>query len=161
MDDIHDLPSPNFSIASMQKRVSAFVIDDLVIVLLLLAIFYNQLLEIASHLPTVITAESIEVFKNEMNQFSIDNLLFILALKVLYHTLFVWQNGMTLGKYFMKIRVIEVENQQTPSLVKALMRASLRIISEAFLYIGFVFAFFLPLRQTLHDKLSNCVVVDA
>ena len=156
MSEVTSLP-----IASTSKRISAFVIDDLVIVVLLLAIFYNQLMAIASHLPTVITPESIEVFTNEMNQFSVDNLLLIIALKVLYHTFFVWQNGMTLGKYFMKIRVVESDSIQTPTLSKALMRASIRIVSEAFFYLGFVLAFFFPLKQTLHDKLSNCVVVDA
>jgi uncharacterized RDD family membrane protein YckC len=156
MIDINSYP-----IASTQKRVSAFVIDDIIIALFLLIIFYNQLLEIASHLPTVITAESVEVFKSEMNQFSVSNLIFIITLKVMYHTFFVWQNGMTLGKYFMKIRVIEVETKQNPILIKAFLRATLRIVSEVFFYLGFLLAFFLPLKQTLHDKLSACVVVDA
>jgi len=150
----------SYPIASTQKRVSAFVIDDIIIALLLLIIFYNQLVEIASHLPIAITAESVEVFKNEMNQFSVKNILFILALKVMYHTFFVWQNGMTLGKYFMKVKVVELETKQNPVFVKALLRAVLRIASEVFFYLGFLLAFFLPLKQTLHDKLSNCVVID-
>ena len=152
--------STSYPIASTQKRISAFVIDDIVIALLLLAIFYNQLLEIGSHLPTVITPESIEVFKNEMNQFAVNNLLLIIALKIMYHTFFVWQNGMTLGKYFMKIKVVELGTSQHPIFAKALLRALLRIVSEVLFYLGFLLAFFLPLKQTLHDKLSGCVVVD-
>jgi len=150
----------NLPIASMQKRVTAFMIDDLVIVLFLLAIFYTQLLEIASHLPTPITSESIEVFKNEMNTFSANNLIFIFALKVMYHTFFVWQNGMTLGKYFTKIKVVEIDTMQKPTLIKSFLRALVRIVSEAFFYLGFLVSFFLPLKQTLHDKLSKCVVID-
>ena len=153
--------STSLPIASTKKRVSAFVIDDLVIALLLLVIFYDQLMVIASHLPTVITPESIEVFKEEMNQFSVNNLLLIVALKVLYHTFFVWQNGMTLGKYFMKVKVVELDTSRNPALSKSLLRAALRIVSEAFFYLGFLLAFFTPLKQTLHDKLSGCVVVDA
>jgi len=153
--------STSLPIASTKKRVSAFVIDDLVIALLLLVIFYDQLMVIASHLPTVITPESIEVFKEEMNQFSVNNLLLIVALKVLYHTFFVWQNGMTLGKYFMKVKVVELDTSRHPAPSKALLRAALRIVSEAFFYLGFLLAFFTPLKQTLHDKLSGCVVVDA
>ena len=153
--------STSLPIASTKKRVSAFVIDDLVIALLLLVIFYDQLMVIASHLPTVITPESIEVFKEEMNQFSVNNLLLIISLKVLYHTFFVWQNGMTLGKYFMKVKVVEFDTSRHPTLSKALLRAALRIVSEAFFYLGFLLAFFTPLKQTLHDKLSGCVVVDA
>jgi len=148
------------AIASIQKRTVAFVIDDVLIALLLLVIFYNQLVEIVSHLPSIITVESIEVFKSEMNNFSVDNLLFIIALKVLYHTFFIWQNGMTLGKYFMKIKVIELDIEQTPTFSKSLLRAFLRILSEIIFYLGFILAFFLPLRQTFHDKLSDCVVID-
>ena len=151
----------NLPIASMTKRITSFIIDDLVIMGLLIAIFYTQLLEIASHLPEIITEESIAVFKAEMNQFSVNNLLLIIAIKVMYHTFFVWQNGMTLGKYFTKIKVLELSTMEHPTFSKALLRAVIRIISEAFFYLGFIFAFFLPLRQTLHDKISGCVVVNA
>jgi len=150
-----------FSIASTQKRISSFVIDDIVILVLLIAIFYEPLIMIASHLPTVLTPESVEAFKQEMEQFNLDNVFLIVALKILYHTLFIWQNGMTLGKYMMKIKVIELDTERKPTFLKSLARASLRIVSEAFLYLGFILAFFLPLKQTLHDKLSGCVVVDA
>lgn len=147
-------------IANTKKRMGAFVIDDMIIAGLLLVIFYGQLLEIASHLPSVITPESIEVFKSEMNQFSVNNLLFILSLKVLYHTFFVWQNGKTLGKYFMKIRVVNMHTQGNMTLTKSFLRAILRVVSEVFFYLGFLLAFFLPLKQTLHDKLSESVVID-
>ena len=156
MIEIASLP-----IASMQKRVGSFVIDDIVIAILLFIIFYTQLNEIVSQLPSVSSSESMETIKDEMNQFSVNNLFFILMLKVLYHTLFVWQNGMTLGKYFMKIKVVELNTKQRPTFIRALLRALFRIASEVFFYLGFLFAFFSPLKQTLHDRLSDCVVVDA
>ena len=78
----------------------------------------------------------------------------------LYHTVFVWQNGMTLGKYLMKIQVVEIETSMKPTFAKAFLRAILRIGSEAIFYLGFLLAFFLPLKQTFHDKVSNCVVID-
>ncbi len=148
-------------LANLQKRIASFVIDDIVVALLLLAIFYNQLTELASYIPSVITPESIEIFKTHMNQFSVQNVLLIVALKILYHGLLIWQNGMTMGKYLMKIRVVEVENNQKPTLFKAFLRAVLRVGSEMTFYLGFVLAFFLPLKQTLHDKLSGCIVIDA
>ena len=150
----------SLNIASTQKRMGAFVIDDMIIAGLLLIIFFGQLSEIVSHLPSVVTAESIEIFKNEMNQFSVNNLLFILMLKVLYHAFFIWQNGMTLGKYFMKIRVVNMHTAETLTLPKALLRATGRIVSEIFFYLGFLLAFFLPLKQTLHDKISESVVIN-
>jgi len=148
------------SIASTQKRVLAFVIDDLVIAFLLLVIFYEKLIELAAHISGAITPETIEIFQSEMHQFSVNNLVLILALKILYHTVFIWQNGMTLGKYIVKIKVISLETEENLTLNKAFLRALLRIVSEILFYIGFLLAFFLPLKQTLHDKLSHCVVVD-
>jgi len=150
-------------VASTQKRMLSFVIDDLMIAFLLLAIYYEQLIEIAVPLSGTMTAESMELFQNAMQQFSVNNLLFILALKVLYHTIFIWQNGMTLGKYFVKIRVISLEAdiQDNLTFSKSFLRALFRIISEVVFYLGFLLAFFLPLNQTLHDKLSHSVVVDA
>jgi uncharacterized RDD family membrane protein YckC len=81
-------------------------------------------------------------------------------LKVLYHTFFIWQNGMTLGKYFMKIKVVNMNTEETLTLPKALLRAIGRIVSEIFFYLGFLLAFFLPLKQTLHDKISESVVIN-
>lgn len=151
----------NMPIASMQKRISAFVLDDIIVAVLLFVIFYDQIMLLVSSVPTVITAESIETFQNQMQHFNSNNLFLIFSLKVLYHAFLIWQNnGMTIGKYIMKIRVIAIGKEENLTFFKALLRAMLRIVSEIIFYIGFLFAFFLPLRQTFHDKLSNCVVID-
>jgi uncharacterized RDD family membrane protein YckC len=68
---------------------------------------------------------------------------------------------MTFGKYVMKIKAVDFTSGERLSFSQAFWRASLRLISEMFFYLGFLFAFFSPLHQTLHDKLSNCVVIDA
>ena len=148
-------------IASVQKRISAFVIDDLMVALFFLIIFYDQLLAIASQTSGMMSPEEITLIQDQLRQFSVDNLLVMLSIKVLYHTVPVWQNGMTLGKYIMKIRVIDLKMGERPSLIQAFLRALLRIGSEVFFYLGFIMAFMMPLKQTFHDKLSNCVVVDA
>ncbi len=148
-------------IASLQKRISAFVIDDITIALFFLIIFYDQLLVIASHTSGMISADEITLIQAQLRQFSVDNLLMMLSIKVLYHAVPVWQNGMTLGKYIMKIRVVDLKTGTRPSLIQAFLRALLRIGSEVFFYLGFLMAFMMPLKQTFHDKLSNCVVIDA
>ena len=147
-------PSP-FPIASTQRRTVSFVIDDLVVSLFFIIIFYPQLSEVFSS-----ATEVNEMTLQSINAFISQNILVIFAIKILYHAVLVWQNGMTVGKYIMKIKVIDLQTGQTPNFSKALLRASIRIPSEALFYLGFVLAFFLPLNQTLHDKLSNCVVVD-
>jgi len=134
-------------IAVPKKRVGAFIVDDLVVSFLFLAIFWSQI----ASLRTV----------EEINHFLTENFLVIVTIKILYHTLFVWQNGMTLGKYLMKIKVVVQQTGEIPPLHIALARASLRIVSETFFYLGFAMAFFSPMVQTLHDKLTGCVVIDA
>ena len=142
-------------IASSQRRITAFVIDDIVVSSFFIIIFYTQLTELFSNISVIdeTALESINIFISK-------NILVVLSIKLIYHTVLVWQNGMTLGKYLMKIRVIELETGHTPSLQRSFLRASVRIPSELLFYLGFLMAFFVPLKQTLHDKLSNCVVID-
>lgn len=147
--------SLSLSVASSQKRITAFVIDDIVISVFFIIIFYNQFSAVFSNI-TVVDEAALE----SVNAFIAQNILVVLSIKLIYHTVFVWQNGMTLGKYLMKIKVIDLETGNTPVLQKAFLRASIRILSEILFYLGFLMAFFVPLRQTLHDKISNCVVVN-
>jgi uncharacterized RDD family membrane protein YckC len=147
--------SMSLSIASNQKRVASFVIDDIVITLFFIIIFYDQFSAVFSNI-TVVDEAALE----SVNAFIAQNLLVVLSIKLIYHTVLVWQNGMTLGKYLMKIKVIDLETGNTPVFLKAFLRASMRIPSEVLFYVGFLMAFFVPLKQTLHDKVSNCVVVN-
>ncbi len=147
--------SLSLPIASSQKRIASFVIDDIVITLFFIIIFYDQFSAVFSNI-TVVDEAALE----SINAFIAQNLLVVLSIKLIYHTVLVWQNGMTLGKYLMKIKVIDLETGNTPGFQKALLRASVRIPSEVLFYFGFLMAFFVPLKQTLHDKVSNCVVVN-
>ena len=146
-------------IASMKKRISAFVIDDIVISLFFMIIFYDQIMGLLSS-PTA-TEQLTQVSMEMMNTFIAENIMIVLAIKVIYHTVLVWQNGMTIGKYMVKIQVVSLNTGFRPSFQQAFLRASVRLLSESLFYLGFILAFFMPMRQTLHDKLSNCVVIDA
>jgi len=142
-------------IASNGKRIWSFMIDDMVINLFLMIIFSSQITALMSGV-TEVNEESVAL----VNQFIMDNIAIVLAIKVLYHTLLIWQSGMTLGKYIMKIKAVDMNSGMRLSFSQAFWRASVRLISEMFFYVGFLFAFFSPLHQTLHDKLSNCVVIN-
>jgi uncharacterized RDD family membrane protein YckC len=148
--------SNSLPIASMQKRISAFVIDDIVVSVFFMIIFYDQIANLFSNITTIDQA-AIE----QMNLYISENILIVFAVKVLYHAVLVWQNGMTIGKYIVKIKVIDLNSGERPTMQQAFLRAFIRLASEVFMYLGFIMAFFMPLKQTLHDKLSNCVVVDA
>jgi uncharacterized RDD family membrane protein YckC len=148
--------STSLPISSIQKRISAFVIDDIAVSIFFLIIFYDQISNTFSNI-TVLDQASVET----VNVFIAENILVVFSIKILYHTVLIWQNGMTFGKYIMKIRTVDLGTETTPSLYKAFLRAILRIGSEVFFYFGFLLAFIMPLKQTFHDKFSNCVVIDA
>jgi uncharacterized RDD family membrane protein YckC len=148
--------STSLPISSIQKRISAFVIDDIVVSIFFLIIFYDQISNTLSNV-TVLDQASMEA----VNVFIAENIIVVFLIKILYHTILIWQNGMTFGKYIMKIRTVDLDTEMTPSFYKAFLRAILRLGSEVFFYFGFLLAFVMPLKQTFHDKLSNCVVIDA
>ena len=149
------MESVSLPIASNGKRITAFVIDDLVINFFLMIIFSSQLTALMSGI-TEVNEEAVMM----INQFIMENLPIVLAVKVLYHTVLIWQSGMTLGKYIVRIKAVDMYSGQRLSFVQAFWRASVRLVSEMLFYIGFMFAFFSPLHQTLHDKLSNSVVIN-
>jgi len=130
-----------------KRRVVAFVIDELVVSFLFIAIFWSELI-------TLSTAE-------EINYFLTSNFLVIVSIKITYQTIFIWQNGMTLGKYATKMRVVSQDYGEIPSFNSSPLRAVGRIVSETLFYIGFLMAFFNPMVQTFHDRLSKSVVIDA
>ncbi|MEY3091040.1 MAG: hypothetical protein RL113_1356, partial [Pseudomonadota bacterium] len=104
-------------IASTSKRLGAFVIDDMVISIFLMIIFYDQFSGLFSH-TSVIDDGVIDA----LNGFFAQNIFVIFSIKILYHTLFIWQNGMTFGKYLMKIKVVDLETKTLPTLPKAFIR---------------------------------------
>ncbi len=149
------MDTQHLPIASNAKRVASFVVDDVTVNMLLMVIFSSQLEALFSHIDVWDEAAVMQV-----NAFLIANLPIILAIKVLYHTILIWQSGMTLGKYVVQIKAVDEKTGQKLTFLQAFWRASMRLVSEMVFYIGFLFAFFSPKHQTLHDKVSNCVVVD-
>ncbi len=135
------------NIAPIKKRIASFIIDDFVISTLLFVIFYEQL-SIMTNIET-------------LSKFMSDNFLIIVSVKFLYHWMLVWQSGMTVGDWAMKIKVVDEDSGEMLLWHKALLRSSFRIVSEAAFYIGFLVAFISPKVQTMHDKFTNAVVVDA
>ncbi len=133
-------------LSSKQKRISAYLIDELILSVIWLAIIWDAFTGL----------DSIEEKVLLINSYVLEFML----LKVIYHTFFVMQYSASPGKIFMKIRVLELSTLSTPSFFCALNRASFRILSEAMLYMGFVWGLLDPVRQTWHDKTARTVVVD-
>ncbi len=137
----------NMKYASIAKRAISFTIDDFLVSFLFIAIFYNQI-------TTLTTPELMVAFIQQ-------NAWVLMVLKIVYHTFFIGLNGATVGKYIVKIKAVDENSGQIIGWGRAFIRAVVRTIGEMLFYITFLFAFFSPKKQTLHDKIVNCVVIDA
>lgn len=93
--------------------------------------------------------------KNFLSQ----NLIYILLLKVLYQAIPIGFSGMTPGKYITKTKVVRVDGSNIGYL-KSFIRAIIRLISEMSFYLGFIVAFFVSKRQTMHGFASESIVID-
>ncbi|WP_421716786.1 RDD family protein [Arcobacter arenosus] len=138
----------NLELATIRSRTLAFVIDDFLITFIVIAMYWNSISSTGDDLATLLLI---------MNEFVWQ----VLFLKFIYQTFFVWYYGATIGKIVAKIKVIDYNHFGRVSIFTAMTRSILRIISEMFFYIGFIFAFFNDGRQTFHDKIGRTLVVNA
>ena len=147
-EEIQDiLYRSGLNLSSVSKRATAFSIDELLLSFLLMVALWDS----------IASAKGIEDIVSITNTFILEYML----MKIVYQAFFVTQYGATLGKIAMKIRVIEVATLQNPSIGSSINRAIFRIVSESFFYLGFLWGFFDPARQTLHDKTAKTLVIDA
>jgi len=147
MSTLEIVQSEGFTLSPNRKRVLAFVIDDLLMSILVIILFWNS----------IANTEDITVVIEQINSAIVE----IMFIKFAYHTFFYYQYGATIGKIAMKIRVIDLNTFSNPSLINSMNRSGIRLISEMFFYLGFILAYFDESRQTLQDKLARTVVVDA
>ena len=140
------LQRENIKLASFNKRAMAFMIDDIIISTIFAVIFWEKF-------KMLTDSESLILFTNSL-------FLYIITVKTIYQTIFVALYGQTLGKMVMKIRVINREYLDRPSWIESVQRAATRAVSEVVFYIGFIWAHFIPLRQTWHDMFAKTLVVD-
>ena len=144
---IEKFESENITLAPLQKRGLAYIIDEILISVLFMFIYLDQI----PH--NVSTEEMIDAINSMFG--------YVVVLKVAYQTFFIWMYGATLGRIAMKIRVISTDDLENPSLILALSRSAFRIISESIFYLGFIWAYLNPKRETWHDKVANTLVVNA
>ncbi len=146
-EEIQDrLHREGMSLAPIKKRGMAFFIDEMLLSLLLILALGNSFFE----------AKTVEEMIILTNTFVLE----YMAMKFFYQAFFVMQYGATLGKLFMKIRVVEVKTLQKPNVIVALNRSVVRVIGEMLFYLGFVWGLMDPARQTWHDKSAKTLVVN-
>jgi uncharacterized RDD family membrane protein YckC len=141
------LDREELTLAPVFKRFIAFIIDNFIMSVLFIIIIWNSFAKVTT------TVEMIAV----TNSFILE----YIVLKVIYHTLFVFMYGASLGKMVVKIRIIEIKTLQKPSFWSALNRASFRILSEMIFYLGFLWGVLSPSKQAWHDLSAGTLVVNA
>lgn len=136
----------NITLATFGKRAWAYTIDEILISIIFMIIYMGKI-------PPNATPEEVINTLNGM-------FYYVVLIKIIYQAFFVWMYGATLGKIFMKIKVISVFDLNNPTVLQSVSRAIVRIISESFFYIGFLWALANPKRETWHDKAAKTLVIN-
>ena len=140
--------SNNLQLASMRSRALAYMIDDLLMTVIIMVIFWENILAVSHNMEAM------------MSLIKVDLVMPLVVLKVTYHTFFVWYYGATVGKIVAKIRVIDADSWNRVSVFSSFLRAVGRIFSEMFFYAGFLIGFFNDGRKTFHDITGKTLVVN-
>jgi uncharacterized RDD family membrane protein YckC len=146
-----NINTSDLQLASMRSRAFAFLIDDLIVTLLIMFVYWDNIVSLAVN-------DNQEEMINFMQGAIVAPLM---ALKVVYHTFFIWYSGQTIGKKIAKIRVIDANYWGRTNFLQALFRSFGRVVSEMFFYIGFLIGFFNDGRKTFHDFTGKTLVVNA
>ena len=141
--------SNNLQLASMRSRALAYIIDDLLVTLIIIMIFWESIYAISEDTEALMYLLKAELVTP------------LIILKIIYHTFFGWYFGATIGKIVAKIRVIDANEWGRVSIFSSFLRAVGRIFSEMFFYVGFLIGFFNDGRKTFHDITGKTLVVNA
>ena len=139
----------DLQLASMRSRATAFVIDDLLVTVIVMVIFWDNIMAVSQDLDAMMF-----LMKTEL-------VMPLIILKFLYQALFIWYYGATVGKIVTKIRVIDANSWERVSIMSSVLRSIGRIFSEMFFYIGFLIGFFNDGKKTFHDLTGKTLVVNA
>jgi len=142
-----NIDTSKLELASTSRRIKAFVIDDLLITFVMLALLWE---------PITSTNGDYLAIAMIMNE----AFLQIITIKIIYQSFFIWYYGATLGKMSSKIKVIDFNNFGKITFAQSVLRASGRILSESFFYLGFALAYYTDSKQTFHDKVAKTLVVN-
>lgn len=135
----------NLKIAPFFKRVIAYLIDDFLIALIFMIMFYSQF----SHTKDNVTL---------MQEFT--NLSFyVVILRFFYQAIFTYLYGASIGKMIMHIEILQLDSLDTPDVLNSIVRSFFKELGQALLYITYFFAINDTFVRTLHDRIVKSVVV--
>ncbi|MEO1923318.1 MAG: RDD family protein [Nautiliaceae bacterium] len=132
--------------ASLMKRVIAMSIDDFLISFLVVLSFWDLFSSAKTYEEAIILVDKLFIY--------------IFLAYTLYHWIFVFLYGKTVGKMVVKIRVVDENTFDNPSVINALIRSIMRNFDEMFFYLGMLYAVVDPLNRAIHDIVGRCVVIE-
>jgi uncharacterized RDD family membrane protein YckC len=141
--------SEKITLSPLYKRIIAHMIDEFVIVCFVFFAFYDILRTANAQNP-----EALSMLIEYLAPY-------IILIKIIYQAFFVRLYGATVGKIAIKIRIISTIDGQNPNMFLSLVRANIRILSEAIFFIGFLWALNGFKRQTWEDIGAKTLVVNA
>ena len=134
-------------IATDERRILAFFIDEIIVSLIIFVGFYEQISTLNGDMTRIQTLLTSAFF-------------YIIILKIAYHSTFTAIYGASVGKILCKIKIIKIDTIDKPSVIEAISRSALRILAEMLLYIPLLIAFADPFRRAMHDLLVKTIVID-
>ncbi|MDR2342820.1 MAG: RDD family protein [Campylobacteraceae bacterium] len=144
---VEKFKSEKITLAPFSKRFVAYAIDDFVVAFLVFIAFAGTISEASS------SEENLQMVLEYLTPYFI-------IVKISYQMIFVYMYGATIGKIAVKIRVIYFYSGEKPNLYISLVRSVTRVISEAVLFIGFLWALKSDKRQTWQDVAAQTLVVN-
>lgn len=157
--EFHD--DRNIVLATIRKRSAAFLIDWLILVIVYFSfIILSGVINMNISKINVHGIFDVELEMSNTPSFviTIVKVLFGL-LPVLYFTFsFYFFNGQTIGKYFLRIRILSLYHQR-PGLWHCVERSLGYFASAVEFGFGFIQAFWNPNRMALHDKIGETIVI--
>ena len=134
-------------IATDERRILAFFIDEIIVSLIIFVGFYEQIATLNGDMTRIQTLLTSAFF-------------YIIILKIAYHSTFTAIYGASVGKILCKIKIIKIDTIDKPNVIEAISRSALRILAEMLLYIPLLIAFADPFRRAMHDLLVKTIVID-
>lgn len=147
MDILETLDREGLRLAPDTKRILAFVIDDIIISLIVFLALSPQIAELNN---------DIEKIKDLISSF----FMYIVTLKIVYHSIFTAIYGASIGKIIFKIKIVKVDTLDKPNALDSIIRSTFRVLSEFLFYIPLLIAFGDPFRRAVHDLLVKSIVID-
>jgi uncharacterized RDD family membrane protein YckC len=151
---------PNIEIATMGRRLGAFLIDVIImsVIMVLLAVLFLGVPAMASDPKN---ADNSVLFSTAYLAFLLVDFLVFLA----YQIALVALRGATPGKMILGMRIVRTENGQVPGWIPAILRWLIPFIGAFFCGIGQVVVYLSPFfdssgrRQGWHDMAAKTVVI--